>query len=116
MRFLADENFNDKLLDKLQNLLPELDILRAQDTDFTGASDPDLIEWAATQNRILLTHDVNTLAGYAYDRVRQGLPMVGIIEVNLKLGIGATVDELVLLIEASSPEEFEDQVRFIPLR
>jgi hypothetical protein len=52
----------------------------------------------------------------AYDRVREGLPKPGIIEVRISQSMGAIADELVLLIEASTPQEFENQVRYIPLR
>src|SRR6266498_271680 len=116
MRFLADENFNGKLLAGLRSTLPELDVIRVQDTDMAAASDPELLAWAAVNSRILLTHDVQTLAGHAYDRVRKGLAMPGIIEVKISQSIGETIDDLVLLIEASFLEEFENQVRYIPLR
>jgi predicted nuclease of predicted toxin-antitoxin system len=116
LRFLADENFNGKLLTGLLNALSELDVIRVQDTDKAGSPDPKLLAWAAEQNRILLTHDVQTLAGFAYDRVRAGVPMPGIIEVRISASMGIIIDELVLLITASTAEEFENQVRYIPLR
>jgi predicted nuclease of predicted toxin-antitoxin system len=115
MRFLADENFNGKLFKGLLNAMPSLDIVRIQDTDMAEAPDPQLLEWAAQQNRIVLTHDLQTLAGYAYDRVRAGLPMPGVIEVRITQSIGATIDDLVLLIGASIAEEFDNQVRYVPL-
>jgi predicted nuclease of predicted toxin-antitoxin system len=116
MRFLADENFNGKILAGLFAALPDLDIIRAQDSGAHRSPDPELLEWAAQQGRILLTHDVQTITGYAYDRVRAGLPMPGVIEVRVSQGIGAAIEDLVLLISASTPDEFEDQVRYVPLR
>lgn len=116
MRFLADENFNGKLLAGLRAALPEIDIVRVQDTDKIASPDPELLAWAAGQGRILLTHDVQTIAGFAYDRVREGLPMPGIIEVRITQGLGPTIEELALIIGASDPEEFENQVRYIPIR
>ena len=116
MRFLADENFNGKILAGLLEALPELDIIRAQDTEVYQSPDLELLEWAAQQGRILLTHDVQTITRYAYDRVRASLPMPGVIEVRIPQGIGTAIDELVILISASTPDEFENQVRYIPLR
>ena len=116
MRFLADENFNGKLLAGLRATYPEIDIVRVQDTDMLASPDPELLAWAAEQGRILLTHDVQTVAGYAYDRVRDGLPMPGIIEVRITQSIGLTIDALVLMITASTPDEFQDQVRYVPFR
>jgi predicted nuclease of predicted toxin-antitoxin system len=77
MRFAVDENFNGKILNKLRERLPELDMVRVQDTPLYGAPDDVVLAWAATENRVLLTRDVQTLVNDAYDRVRAGLPMPG---------------------------------------
>ena len=54
---VADENFNNDILRGLLRRKPELDIVRIQDVGLSGASDPTVLEWAAEQNRVLLTHD-----------------------------------------------------------
>jgi hypothetical protein len=56
-RFLADENFNNDLLRALVRRLPDLDIVRVQDTSVAGADDPMPLASAAREGRILLTHD-----------------------------------------------------------
>ena len=61
MRFAADENFNRKILDGLRIRLPHVDIVRVQDMELHGATDPAILAWAAQEGRILLTHDVQTL-------------------------------------------------------
>lgn len=43
------------------------------------------------RGRILLTHDVHTMTKYAYDRIRAGLPMPGMIEVREDLAIGQAI-------------------------
>jgi predicted nuclease of predicted toxin-antitoxin system len=116
MRLLADENFHGKLLKGLTKALPHLDVVRVQDTALFQASDPELLAWAAEEGRILLTHDVQTITRYAYERVMAGLPMAGVIEVRLSDGLGVLLDDLILLLEASTHEEFIGQVRYIPLR
>ena len=58
IRFLADENFNGKILRSLRRDYPEVDVVRVQDTAIYGATDPQVLEWAAQEGRILLTHDV----------------------------------------------------------
>lgn len=70
---LADENFTGPILRGLLERLPELDVIRAQDTEMYQADDVQLLEWAAQENRVLLTHDFDTMIGYVYDRVRAGL-------------------------------------------
>ena len=64
MRWLADENFNGNIVEGLLRRKPALDIVRAQDTDIAGASDTAVVDWAACQGRLLLSHDMNTLTGF----------------------------------------------------
>lgn len=80
MRLLTDENFNGAILRGLIRRLPNLDIVRIQDVGLMYADDPTILEWAANENRLLLTHDVATITMYAYGRVNRGLPMPGVIE------------------------------------
>ncbi len=75
-----------------------------------------MLEWAAGEGRVLLTHDVNTLAAFAYERVAQGLPMPGGFEVPLKVPVGVAIEEIVLLAECSLDGEWEGQVNYLPLK
>lgn len=79
IRFLADENFNGKILRGVRRELPDADILRVQDTAIYQAPDPQVLEWAAQQGRILLTHDIETMVGYANQRIAAGLLIPGVI-------------------------------------
>ncbi len=115
MRLLVDENFHGDILRGLLRTEPKLDIVRVQDTDFYQAADPVLLEWAATENRILLTHDVQTMTKHAYDRVRAGLPMPGVIEVRADLPIGQAIEEVLIVLLTSEPAELANRVIFIPL-
>ncbi len=115
MRFAADENFNGRILERLGQRFEELDVIRIQDTDFYGAPDPTVLEWAAQEGRIILTHDVQTLVNDAYKRIKQALPMPGVILVPNTLTIGLALNDLEIAIGAGQPEDFEDRVTFIPL-
>jgi hypothetical protein len=48
-----------------------------------------VLEWAAQEGRVLLTHDVATITHHAYERVRAGKPMPGVFEVDRGLPLGA---------------------------
>ena len=82
LRFAADENFNNDILRGLFRRRPDLDIVRVQDAGLSGADDPTVLEWAARQGRVLLTHDVSTITRYAYERLEKGSPMPGVFEVG----------------------------------
>jgi len=116
IRFLADENFNGRILRGLLRRLPDLDVVRAQDVEaLSGAVDPILLAWCAEQGRVLLTHDISTMGHHAYGRVIDGQPMPGVFEVGADLPVGVAIEDLVLIAQASDPGEWEGQVRFLPL-
>ncbi len=115
MRFAADENFNGHLLAGLRARLPDVDIVRVQDTEMYEAADPDLLAWLAQENRILLSHDVQTMPGYVYERVRATLPMPGLVIVQETIARGKLLDELEVVLGAGRPEDFENVIRYIPM-
>ena len=115
MRLLADENFSGRILRGVRRETANVDIVRVQDTELYGADDPTVLEWAAKAERILLTHDVRTVPNYAYERVRAGQLMPGVVVVHRDAPIGPVIEDMLLVILASQPEEYEDQVVFLPL-
>jgi uncharacterized protein DUF5615 len=115
LRFLADENFDNRILAGLRRRRPGVDVVRAQDVGLTGAEDPVLLAWAAEDGRVLLTHDAATIPEHAYDRVLAGTAMPGVIEVPFQMPIGEAIDELLLVVDASQPDDWENQVIYLPL-
>jgi hypothetical protein len=115
LRFAADENFNNDIVRGLLRRKPELDIVRIQDTGVSGRDDPSVLEWAAQEGRILLTHDVTTITRYAYERIQASKNMPGVFEVGRKLSTGAVIEDILLLAEYSLEGEWEGQVQYLPL-
>jgi hypothetical protein len=116
MRLLTDEDFNRRILRGLRRRLPFLDVVRVQDVGLQTRPDPEVLEWAAQEGRILLTHDVTTMAKHAFNRVTAGLPMPGVVEVAQDLPIGDVIEELILFAECSLDEEWEGRVTYLPLK
>jgi hypothetical protein len=115
LRLLADEDFDNDIVRGLIRRLREVDIVRVQDVGLSGRQDPEVLEWAAGEGRVLLTHDVSTMKAYAFSRVAQGLPMPGVFAVSQSLPIGRAIDDIVLIAECSLEGEWEGQVRHLPL-
>ena len=116
VRFAVDENFNMQIVKGVLRRLPDIDIVRVQDAGLEGASDPTVLAWAASEGRVLLTHDVNTITAFAYERAAQGLLMPGVFEVSLKVPVGVAIEEILLLAECSVEGEWEGQVNYLPLK
>jgi predicted nuclease of predicted toxin-antitoxin system len=97
--FAVDEDFNNKLVRALLRRKPDLDIVSVSSLGFSEADDPTILEWAAQEGRVVLTHDVNTMTRYAYERVKAGKPMPGLFVVRRSVSIGIVLEDLLLLAE-----------------
>ena len=73
------------------------DIVRVQDAGMRGADDAAVLEWAASESRVLLTHDESTMPTHAIARVRSNQPMPGVIVARQSLAIGETIESIVLV-------------------
>jgi hypothetical protein len=116
LRLAADENFNNDIVRGIVRRNPTVDIVRVQDAGLTGADDPTVLAWTAQAQRVLLTHDVETITHYAYERVRAGQPMPGVFEVSRTIPLGQAIEDILLIAECSLEGEWEGQVRYLPLR
>jgi hypothetical protein len=116
LRFLADENFDRDIVRGLLQQRPDLDVVRGQEVGRSSAPDPAVLEWAAQEGRVLLTHDRDTLPGHAYDRVRSGQPVTGVIEVPQSLPLGRAIEDMLLVAECSREDELRDRIEYLPLR
>jgi predicted nuclease of predicted toxin-antitoxin system len=114
LRFLADENFDGRVVAGLLQRQPGLDLVRVQDVGLSGADDPTILAWAAGEVRLLLTHDRKTVPGFAVQRVLAGQRMPGVVIVSATGSILVVIDAILLLDGASLPGEWEGQVLTVP--
>jgi hypothetical protein len=112
---IADENFNNTIVRGLLRVKPSLDIVRVQDVGLSSADDPAVLEWAAREDRILLTHDVATITKYAYERILSGKYMPGVIEVSRAVPLSVAINDILLMAEACKNGELENQIIYLPL-
>ena len=116
LRLLADENFNNHILKGLRRQLSEVDFLRVQDLEISGADDRTVLEWAANHDRILLTHDVKTIRFFVEERFHQGLAVPGVVFVSQPFSVAEVIGDLVLVVECSSSDEMSDRIyTYLPL-
>ena len=106
LRLLSDENFNGDIVRGLLLHRPEIDLRRIQDVGLEEADDPTILEWAAANNRIVLTHDRATMPDFAYARVVAGQLMPGGVVMNDRIAIQQAIDELLLVESCSEQAEW----------
>jgi hypothetical protein len=111
----SDEDVHGDIIRGLRRREPGLDLVRVQDVGLAHTPDPDILSWAAAQGRILITGDVNSMVGFAWQRVRAGQPMPGVLALVEGVAIGAAIDDILLVAQCGTAEEMKDQVKYIPL-
>ncbi len=115
MKFLTDEHISLALVRGLLRQKPDLNILALRDTDLLGKDDPTILEWAASQGRIMLTQDVSTLPDFAYERVAKELPIPGVFVLRRKASLAQLIENLILIESASTQNEWKDLVIHVPI-
>lgn len=112
IRFLADENVEGPLIAAIRRY-PEVDLLTARDAGLASTPDHKILEWAARENRVVITHDENSMIGPAYARAAQGLPMPGLLVLPRRVHPGTVAEEIQLYALYAAPEEMVGVVRHI---
>jgi hypothetical protein len=110
LRLASDADVHGDIVRGLRRRLPELDLTRVQDALPHGTPDSQVLTWAATDRRILITNDRNTMIGLAYQRVAAGEPVPGLIVTSNHQSIGLALDDILLLAEYMPEDEIRDQV------
>jgi predicted nuclease of predicted toxin-antitoxin system len=110
-RFLADANFNYGIVKGCRRHDPASDFLSANEARLQGVPDPEVLAFAAEQNRILVTRDLQTMPRHfgEFPMRRQSSP--GVFLVSLHPAIGEVIDELVLISRDEAPATLHSDLR-----
>src|SRR5262249_46879416 len=79
LRLASDADVHGDLIRGLRRRLPDVNLVRVQDALPEGTPDLEVLTWAASENRVLITNDRNTMVGFAYQRVASGGLVPGLI-------------------------------------
>jgi hypothetical protein len=111
LRLASDADVHGAIIRGLHRRLPELNLVRVQDSLSEGTPDPEILAWAASEDRILITNDRNTMVAFSCKRVAAGEPMPGLIVTTTEQSIGSAIDDIQLLAECMPEEEVRDHTR-----
>ena len=115
LALLIDENLSHRILRGLLRSVPHLDYSLIPPAGLKGSADPQVLEFAAAERRVLVTHDLRTIPKHAYERVKAGQPMAGVVAVPDDLPIGRAIEDLTLIVECATQAEVESLVIYLPL-
>ena len=72
-------------------------------------------EFILDQANLIDSHDKATIPDFAYQRVAAGEPMPGVFVVDSRARIRDTIDEILLLDQASEQAEWAGIIAYLPL-
>jgi predicted nuclease of predicted toxin-antitoxin system len=72
LRFLADHDLNGRIIAGLLRREPMVDFVRLRDVLPRDTPDPQVLEHAPSTDRVVISHDVNTMTAAARRRISAG--------------------------------------------
>lgn len=117
-RFLADMNFNRRIVSGLRRRLYTVDVVTVQDLGLQTTPDPELLMHARVLDRILLTHDVNTMPKHFEDFVASLAPddfSPRVMLLAQTAPIGTAIEELFAIWSCTAHEEWRNRCTYLPL-
>ena len=114
-KLLADHDLNESIILGVLRREPTAEFLRARDRGLAAAPDDVLLERAAADGLVIISHDVNTIPAAARRRLDEDKLMAGLIMVHQMDPAIAAIDDIVLIWAATEPEEWVSQICFLPL-
>lgn len=114
IRYQADADLNQKIVSATVRLNPRIDFRTADAAKLASVDDLSVLEIAAREGRILVTHDKSTMPDH-FARFVQTRESAGVFIVPRGLKLADIAEELVMISEASESEEWINQIAYIPL-
>ena len=114
VRFIADANFNQKIVRGLLIREPAIDFEQPEPAIPEKMPDPQVLDLAESLGRVLVTHDVKTMPKWFRECVEERR-CAGLILVPNKLPIRDIIEDLLLIWHATEAEEWVNQVLRLPL-
>lgn len=117
IQYLLDENLGFRLRKALRNAAPQITAWCVGDAGAPGlgTKDPAILHWCEANDFILVTDNRRSMPVHLQDHIAGGGHVPGIFVLSPELSTGETVDELLLIWEASLPDEYQDQIRYLPI-
>jgi hypothetical protein len=117
LRLATDADVNEDIVSGLFLQFPELDLLRSRDVLGENAPDPDVLQWAGSDGRVLVTNDRRTMHKHVWERKAEGKLVPGVVFTTLTQPVGAAIDDILLLALCMPEEEIAARVVvYLPFR
>jgi len=114
IRFQADNDLKFGIVKAVRRREPAIAFASAQEAGLEGISDPDLLDRAASENRILVSHDRRTMLEHFRAHLAAGKSSPGVLIVSQGAPIGLVAEAIVYIWSLADPQELRNQAYYLP--
>ncbi len=93
---------------------PAIDFKSASDAGLEELSDPEVLEIAAREERVLVSHDKRTMPVHFAARVASGLRSPGVLLALSNAPVVEIIETLLIIWSASRETQWVDQIHYLP--
>ena len=113
IRFQADADLNQIIVSAVARREPAIDFQSAVAVNLTSLHDREVLQIAARQGRILVTHDHKTMPRHFAEFIAE-TTSPGLLVIPQHLAVTSVVDDLRLIWFSTEAEEWMNRVSFLP--
>lgn len=114
IRFIADADLNYLIVAALRRREPGVNFMTASAASLEGLQDSEVLELAAREGRVLVTHDRRTMPHH-FGEFIQSRTSPGVFVISQHLSPAQAAEELLLIWSTTEAEEWENRICSLPL-
>ena len=114
IRFQADNDLKFGIVKAVRRREPSIDSVSAYEAALERVPDPELLDRAAAEGRVLVSHDQRTMLDHFRDHLSSGKSSPGLLIVSQGAAISDVVEPLVYMWVLSDPAELRNQAYYLP--
>ena len=114
IRFQADNDLKFGIVRAVRRREPAIDFASAREAGLDAVGDPELLDRASAEDRILVSHDRRTMLDHFRARLSAGKSSPGILILSQGAQIRPVVEAIEYVWALADPLELRDQAHYLP--
>ncbi len=117
VRYLLDENLSQEWRSQLLRYQPDLMVWLIGDplAPVQGTLDPEILVWCEAHHFLLVTNNRRSMPRHLADHLTENRSIPGILALRKNASMGRVIEDLLLIAEVGTGEEFSNRIRYLPL-
>ena len=109
----TDADLNRAIVSGVIRRNSEVDFKRAEDVPLEGLHDEAVLDVAAQDGRVLVSHDISTMPNHFREYIRSRTSP-GVILIPQELSAGKAIEDILLICETCDEHDLQNKVCLLP--